>query len=54
MVNLTIQRWPRWSVWASIQLAVLPFVQGCMFSVGYYLAKLKLLPLMFGAANRAK
>lgn len=38
--------WMRLGGWLSVHLAILPFVQGCMFSLGFYLAKLQLMPLL--------
>lgn len=38
--------WIKLGGWFSMHLALLPFLQGCMFSIGFYFAKLQLMPLL--------
>lgn len=44
--------WLHWGGWAGLHLTILPFIQGCMFSLGFYLVKAKLVPWLFGSARR--
>lgn len=43
-------RW-RWRWLAVSHLSLLPFLQGCMFSLGYYFMKRGLIPLLAGPAR---
>lgn len=43
-------RW-RWRWLATSHLSLLPFLQGCLFSLGYYFMKRGLIPLLTGSAR---
>ena len=41
-------KWICRGAWVSLHMAVLPFIQGCMFSLGFYLMRTTILPLVLG------
>lgn len=51
-VDSPLIAWLQWGYWTSLHLTILPFIQGCMFSLGFYLVKAKLVPWLFGSARR--
>lgn len=50
--NDSLLAWSRWGWWSSLHLAILPFIQGCMFSLGFYLVKAKIVPWLVGTRRR--